>query len=442
MKHSGRFRPLISAAIVLTVLAGIIAGSFYWHAGLSTTHAANPAIVPHTIKLQPQYKLAGQLSADGTGKLFDCQSGKSPLRCYGPHQMRQAYSIQPLIDAGYNGSGRTIVIIDAYQGPTLTHDLNIFNRLFNLRVPTLNVIAPDGLTPFNPSDPVQVGWAGEISLDVEWAHAIAPNATIDLVLAKSSYDTDILSATSYAITNNLGDVISQSFGEAEACADPALLTQEHQLFQQATTQGITLIASSGDTGAAQYTCDGSSLTIATSTPASDPYVTAVGGTYLNANALSGNYHGEATWNDSFGASGGGYSSVYTRPAYQKGLFTSTQRALPDVSYDADVNGGVLVVWSSSGLGSNLVFLFGGTSAGSPQWAAITAIADQHAGTRLGLLNTAIYSIGHGSNYLACFHDIQVGTNSFGGLSGYNSRQNWDAATGWGTPIVNNLVPAL
>ena len=122
----------------------------------------------------------------------------------------------------------------------------------------------------------------EISLDVVWAHAIAPGANITLVLAKSDADADILSATKYAVDNHLGDVISQSFGENESCMDPSLLAQQHQVFADATMKNITIFASSGDEGAAQGTCDGSSLVQAASTPASDPLVTAVGGTELHA----------------------------------------------------------------------------------------------------------------------------------------------------------------
>ena len=440
MKSFGRFSRLISSVVVLVVLFVVTASLFYLHVG-STTRAANPTgIVSHTIRLHPHYQLAGSVSASGNA-LLSCQSVSASVRCYAPRQMRKAYDIEALFDAGLNGTGRTIVIIDAYQSPTISHDLNAFDRVFGLRTPTLNIIAPDGLTPFDPGNPVQVDWSGEITLDVEWAHAIAPDATIDLVLARSSADTDILSATTYAVNNNLGDVISQSFGEAEACADPTLLTQEHQLFQQATTQGITLLASSGDMGAAQPTCDGSSVIPGVSTPASDPLVTAVGGTYLNASPVWGTYHGETAWNDKFGASGGGFSSIYARPSYQKGMFSSTHRGLPDVAYNGDVNGGVLVVWSSSGLGPNQLFIFGGTSAGSPQWAGITAIADQYFGTRLGSLNPAIYHAAR-HNYAACFHDITAGSNTFDGIGGYNARQGWDPVTGWGTPDANALVPLL
>jgi subtilase family serine protease len=176
---------------------------------------------------------------------------------------------------------------------------------------TFTQIAPDGLTPFVTGDGNMTGWAEEISLDVLWAHAIAPGANIVLVLAKSNNDADILSVTKYAVDNNLGDVISQSFGESESCVDPNLLTQEHQVFAEATMKYITLFASSGDEGAALPTCDGTSWAKAASSPATDPLVTAVGGTELHAadycltalgcdpttHPAPGTYQSEIAWNE-------------------------------------------------------------------------------------------------------------------------------------------------
>src|SRR5262249_44403692 len=147
--------------------------------------------------------------------IFNCQV-RATNRCYSPQQIRTAYDIQPLLDQDIDGTGHTIVIVDAFQSPTIQHDLALFDSTFGLPDPTFNINAPDGLTPFDPNDGNQVGWSAEISLDVEWAHAVAPGATIDLVLAKSNEYADILSVTKYAVDHNLGDVISQSFGEAES----------------------------------------------------------------------------------------------------------------------------------------------------------------------------------------------------------------------------------
>ena len=145
-------------------------------------------------------------------------------------------------------------------------DLHFFDHTFGLLDPVFNQYTPDGTVAFDYNNPNQLGWDEEISLDVEWSHAIAPQAHIALVLAKSDADSDILSATRFAVDHNLGDVISQSFGENKSCVDLKLLVAEHQLFQEATNKHISLFASSGDSGAAELTCDGSSLVKAAHRP--------------------------------------------------------------------------------------------------------------------------------------------------------------------------------
>ncbi len=206
--------------------------------------------------------------------------------------MRHAYGTDALISAGFDGHGKTIIIVDAFQAPNIVAQLNTYDTFYGLPglnglgnapdagLGTFTQIAPDGLTPFVTGDANMTGWAEEISLDVLWAHAIAPGANIVLDLAKSNDDADILSATKYAVDHHLGDIVSQSFGEAESCVDPTLLKQEHQVFAKATLKHMTLFASSGDQGAAQPTCDGNSWIKSASSPANDPLVTAVGGTEL------------------------------------------------------------------------------------------------------------------------------------------------------------------
>ena len=139
--------------------------------------------------------------------------------------MRHAYQVDSLISAGFDGSGHTIVIVDAFQNPNLVSQVATYEAFYGLPPINLTQIAPDGLTPFVPGNANMTGWAEEISLDVEWAHAIAPGANIVLVLAKTNDDADILSALRYAVDNNLGDVISMSFGENESCVDPDLLSR-------------------------------------------------------------------------------------------------------------------------------------------------------------------------------------------------------------------------
>jgi subtilase family serine protease len=458
-------RSITSSARALAARAGAVALAVPMLLGGAVP--ASAAIVSHAMVPAAgsavRYEFAGT-TVDGGATPFRCQNRPHDgiaVYCYGPDQIRTAYDIQPVLDGGTTGAGRTIVIIDAFSSPTLKKDLATWNAVWGIcgmsvpptilpptaacpAHPSLNIIAPDGLTTFDVNDPNQVGWSAEISLDVEWAHAIAPGANIDLVLAKTNQDADILSVTKYAVDHNLGDVISQSFGEAEACMDPTLVAQQHEVFARATAKGISLFASSGDQGAAQPTCDGRGFIKSASTPASDPQVTGVGGTSLLADAKSGAYGSESVWNDEFGAGGGGFSTIYRRPGYQAPFQDNNkQRGVPDVAYNGDVRGGVIGAWSVL-FPANVVafFIFGGTSAGSPQWAGIVALADQKGGHRLGAINTALYHIGKSDAYGSAFHDITSGNNSFGGVAGFAAAAGWDAATGLGTPDVAHLIPLL
>jgi subtilase family serine protease len=445
---------------------------------LGTATAAPHSVSPQ-LTIGPQAAPAGVV-APGYG-LFACQVGFTPGDiCYDPYQMRHAYGTDNLINAGYDGTGRTIVIIDAFQSPTLASDVGTFSSFYELPAINLTQIAPDGQVPYNETDPVMNGWAGEITLDVTWAHAIAPGANIVLVLARTASDDDILSALNYAIDNNLGDVISMSFGENESCLDQDTVTAWHTAFTHATQKGMTLFASTGDQGASQHTCDGQSWTLAASHPATDPLVSSVGGTELHAadyclsqlgcdptqNPPAGTYQGEIAWNElvcadiacdlvKSEATGGGVSVVFDAPPFQKSLVKGKGRGVPDVAYNAAIAHGVLTFWTalpSDPADTAGFYGFGGTSAGSPQWAAIVAIADQVAGRRLGYLNSAFYQIGQAPpNYSASLHDITSGDNSvfeldsannYVEVDGYPALTRWDATTGLGSPKVDSIVGRL
>jgi subtilase family serine protease len=412
--------------------------------------------------------------------LFTCQVGVGEGACYDPYQMRKAYQVDSLIAASFDGTGQTIVIVDAFQNPNLVAQVGHFNTFYGLPAVQLTQVAPDGLTPFVTGDPNMTGWAEEISLDVEWAHAIAPGARIVLVLAKSNSDADLLSALKYAVDNSLGNVVSMSFGENERCLDAATNKAYHRIFANATKKNIGLFASSGDQGAALPTCDGTSWVKAVSSPANDPLVTGVGGTELtaakyclallgcdpNSNPAAGTYQSEIAWNeglpfgdfgDIFGlgtlASGGGFSVVSDQPRYQRDTARGRdeQRGVPDVAYNAAVEHGVLTYLSIPGIPAGF-YRFGGTSAGAPQWAAVAAIANHKAGHPLGFLNPTIYKIAREySDYSKSFHDITVGNNSSlqfdaSGKSvtiiGYKAGPRWDPVTGLGSPIAAGLVDLL
>jgi subtilase family serine protease len=317
---------------------------------------------------------------------------------------------------------------------------------------------------------------------------MAPGANIVLVVAATSTGDAINAAEAAAIEKYPGSIMSQSFGIGEFLikGNKAQITQAHKNYLAAQAAGITVLASAGDFGAANVSMLGLKLIFGTeanaSFPASDPLVTAVGGTegdpytdpgittlscpagtlcssglvtftgpcssatgFLRTPCTPVGYGAEEVWNEPFFApgstTGGAPSLFFAVPSYQSGLDLSS-RTTPDVSYNAAIHGGVLVA-NSVVLGAPAFFIVGGTSAGSPQWAAIIALADQAAGKPLGFLNPAIYKLAQSSAYTFDFHDITIGNNQMAGTTpGFTAGTGWDDATGWGTPNVANLVPDL
>jgi subtilase family serine protease len=431
--------------------------------GAPSAGAAGPQVTPHKIKVDP---LIDGRSAASPNATFGCQNrpmdGSEGPRCYQASQIQNSYDVTALLNKGQNGAGQTIVIIDAYGSPTMASDLQTFDAAMGLPNPSFHVIAPAGSPPpFDPTDSNQVGWSAETTLDVEWAHAIAPAADIVLAVAKSNNDTDIYNVQKAVVDDNVGDVISQSFGEAEQCMDPTLLAQSHTVFQHAAAKGMTVFASSGDSGASQPGCNpGDPALKAASTPASDPDVTGVGGTTLTADTVTGAYQGETTWTEPFGCnppavastdvncSGGGFSTVFSRPGFQSAMQKNAARGVPDVSYNAGVSGGVLIYSATLNAAYNAppttFFIIGGTSAGTPQWAGLAAIGDQIAGHRMGNINPSLYSAAQAKKfYASSFHDITVGNNDVAEIGGgYNAAEGWDPVTGLGSPNAAHLVPLL
>ncbi len=431
--------------------------------------AASPAgatgVTPHRISVDP---LIHKVTINPDAATFSCQTrpmdGSAGPRCYQPSQIQNAYGVTPLLNKGKDGRGRTIVIVDAYDSPYVANDLTIFDQTMGLPdAPSFNKLAPQGVPAFDVNDANQVGWAEETTLDVLWAHAIAPGAKILLVQAKSNQDDDILAATKYAVNHRLGDVLSQSFGEAESCVDPQIAADQHAMFTKAAQQGWTVFASSGDSGAAQPACAGDGAVKSASSPAADPLVTGVGGTTLTADPVTGAYQSETTWTEPFGCnppavdpsdvncSGGGFSTFFRSPAFQASQVKGNRRGVPDVAYNAGVSGGVLTHCGVCNVTVGLdpsdptFFIFGGTSAGTPQWAGLAAIADQMAHTRLGDINPELYKLANQKKrYAADFHDITVGNNDVAELGGfgYDAAKGWDPVTGLGTPNAVNLLPDL
>jgi subtilase family serine protease len=337
-------------------------------------------------------------------------------------------------------------------------------------------------------------WDLEVSLDVEWAHATAPKANIMLVTTPTAETLGVqglqqmMNAEQYVIDNHQADVITQSFGTAEGAfhSGTASIAQLRKAFIDAQANHVTALASTGDFGTANPYKEPvkTPQTIpypSVAWPASDPLVTAVGGTYLCKSAVDGlsvdsasppvncQQHpgvSEIGWIDS----GGGYSIVFPRPAYQNNLPpgstfvgssvgapgpNSNMRGIPDVAYQASSRTGVLVYMTeaatrggTAGCGganpcSTGWYVVGGTSSGSPQWAGIVAMADQIGNRDLGFINPALYAISTGPNYSSDFYDVTTGCNQITpSVAGYCARQGWDEVTGLGTPDVAKLIPDL
>ncbi|HEX9038440.1 MAG TPA: S53 family peptidase [Ktedonobacterales bacterium] len=400
-------------------------------------------------------------NAQGTETAPDIPYGTA----YTPQQIRDAYGITPLYDKGYRGQGQTVVIIDSYGDPTLQQDLATFDTQFGLPAANVRQLAPLGTVPYNPANKEMVLWQLETTMDVEIVHAIAPDASI-VVLTSPVDETEgvaglpqFLQLEQYALNNHLGYVVSESWAASEVSLnDAAGLTEIARwdaFFQQATTQGhMTFFGSSGDNGASDYV--DTSLTTYSSTPTTsfpgdNPWVTSVGGTTLTS---AGGAYQEVVWNSNGGASGGGFSKFYSTPTFQRSLPAGAQsrlsgrRGVPDVAAAADPSTGLAIysVDPQDPSGAHTWSLAGGTSAGSPFWAGMMAIANQVAGRPLGYINPSLYKIAASSSYSSAFRDVTSGDNTFthGSLTvqGYQAGNGWDAATGLGTPNAVNLIPLL
>lgn len=398
------------------------------------------------------------LTQPSTTAHFGCETrayAGARLFCYGPGAIRTAYGVDTLLAQGFDGTGQTIVIIDAYGSPTLEADLAAFDAVFGLPPPpSIQQIHMPGSTPFDFKDPNQLGWAEETSLDVQWSHAIAPGAKIIVIAAVTNNDPDILDAQNYAIQHRLGAIMSESFGESEfgllnsGAAGLQSLADNERSLRQARERGISVFVSAGDSGAADPSAGTPGFPVLASAayPASSPNVTSVGGTNLFFGSLAaadpnGPYETEAVWNDGFGAGGGGISATFAVPSYQTGHLPAAtlgvlggHRGYPDVAYNAGVVGGVIAHLGFLGAAANGFYIFGGTSAGAPQWSGLTAIMNQMARRSLGFMNNRLYSLAGAGG-----RDVTAGNNGFNGVTGFIAAPTWDLTTGWGTPNTQLLL---
>jgi len=338
-----------------------------------------------------------------------------------PAQARHAYGFDQITN---QGKGQIIGIVDAYDDPNIESDLGVFNNAFGLAACTTSngcfkKVYASGVKPSTSA-----GWSLEISLDVEWAHAIAPQAKIVLVEAASSSFTDLLNAVDVAALQQGASVVSMSWGGGES-------SSETSYDIHFTVPGVTFTASSGDSGSGvEY-------------PAASPNVVAVGGTTLKSS--NGTYGSETAWS----GSGGGLSAYEAEPGYQSSYAipndTTGKRGVPDVAYDADPNTGFSVYDSVRYQGQKGWFQVGGTSAGAPQWAALFAIANSLRASlgksTLSTTNTDVYATAQSSVYGSNYHDITSGANGTCG-SLCSAAAGYDYVTGLGSPQANNLITGL
>jgi len=429
------------------------------------------------------------------------------IACYEPFQLQRAYDLAPLFFRGIEGQGETIVIVDAFGSPSIASDLQTFDAQTGLPdPPSFQVITPEGPITTNPSNCTSVyspsgpdlcsdyyGWTDETSLDVEWSHAMAPEANILLVETPMTETEGIygfpqlMAAENYVIDHHLGDVISQSWGATEqSFTSPSQIYPLRSAYLNAEQQGVTILGGSGDEGSTNDYCDPSSgcanpddvfccySSQVNSWPASDPLVTAVGGTQLHLNDEGYRTAPDSVWHDlsstvgvpgpvyTWGSSGGGRSAVFSRPQFQDGVagVVGDSRGTPDIAMSAAVNGAVdfydttdpsVAGWS----------IIGGTSEASPLFSGIVALADQVAGHSLGYLNPTLYAMAQsrvpdgivpifqGDNSYTFCTAGDIGSNGACASSsdlvtvpGFYANGSYNLATGLGTVNAASFVPSL
>jgi len=340
---------------------------------------------------------------------------------FSPAQVKAAYGLDAITLTARNGqkvagdgTGETIAIVVAFHDPYLSSDLHQFDAAYGLPDPTLNQVNLAGAS--NTND----GWAGEVTLDVEWAHAIAPGAKIVVVEAASDATTDLLAAVNAARNIQGVNVVSMSWGGSEM---PDESSYDSYFTTPGGHAGITFIAASGDTG----TSGGAQW------PAVSPNVLAVGGTSLVINGSNG-YAGESAWS----SSGVGISRYVPEPTYQGSVQSTGRRTEPDVAFLADPNTGVGVYTTNPSNNQGGWLVVGGTSLGAPAWAGIIAIIDQGlAVSGQGSLDGASQTLP--KLYAVAATDFHAVANS--SVTAFRNTVAFSAA-GLGTPIGQNLIPDL
>jgi len=342
---------------------------------------------------------------------------------YTPSQIKTAYNLNRLVNQGIDGSGETIALIE-FDRFALS-DLQQFDAANNLSDPVIETTYSGGKTFSLPQQE-------ETTLDLEWAHALAPAAKIHIYYlhgseADASGWREVATAVDSAVASGAGTV-SLSFG---TCAPTSGSTVARKAFARALAHKVGVFVSSGDSGALPGPVKDCGNKFGVSYPGSDPSVVSVGGTSLLLND-DDTIAKEAAWS----LSGGGKAKPLPRPFWQvmSTLGPGRYRFAPDVAFVGNQNTGVAIVyrgrWEAAG----------GTSLGAPAWAGIWALLEQNtkrAGKILGPAPSLLYQIGNSSQYATAFDDVTTGSNGH-----YRAGVGWDAVTGWGTPNVSGLAAVL
>jgi hypothetical protein len=438
--------------------------------------------------MQAKANVDGTYTAINPDATFNTSNG--PVHALTPGDYAKIYQFGPLLSAALNGTGVTIAIVA--RSDANISDFTGFRQITNLPAASLiNTLTQPPDPGFDPNN----GDSVEVNLDSQWAGAVAPGAAINVVVSASTATTDGVDLSSaYVVDNNLAPVMSVSFGDCESNLSPSENAFFNSLWQQAAAEGISVMVSSGDSGAAG--CDFAEQPrpatggLAVSGLASTPFNTAVGGTefaesghdatfWAASNGTGGvsalGYIPEVAWNEScdpntvnspcagiglfiLASSGGGRSGIYSKPSWQSsvsGIPSDQVRDVPDISLSAASHDGYVICFNFSCNGG-LVGIVGGTSASSPSFAGLMAIVNQAAG-RQGLANYMLYELARKPNAFCdsasravpslpppstcLFNDVIFGSNTVPGQSGFAANAGFDLATGLGSVNAANLVNA-
>jgi subtilase family serine protease len=459
----GGNKALALTALVLSALLGTVVTAGDGHVPAAGDPARPPtsATTPPATPAPPSPARPAGIDGPAPPSSAHCLR-KYGLDCYSPGQVQRAYDLPSLYARGLDGRGRTIVIVDSFGSPTIRHDLRVFDTGFGLPgPPSLRVLRPEGQVPrYNAKNPDMVDAAGETTTDVEAAHALAPGASILLVetpvaetLTGGGFP-QFVAAENYVISHDLGDVISQSFGIPEQnFPGRAAVAKLRYAYLSADRNHVTVLAATNDFGVTGPTKAGGLFRThpIVDWPASDPLVTAVGGTRLRLTAQGRRLSPDSAWNESGRAvvaryagalpwaGGGGRSAFFTRPAYQDPVrgVVGNHRGIPDVALSASFSGASLTFESFTGAPGTWKPA-AGTSVATPYFAAMIAIADQALHTRLGLINPLLYRleqeraagiipVTQGSNTVRFIQDGKSVT-----VGGYRARAGYNLVTGVGT----------